>query len=170
MRFDDEIPVDPMESGQRDTCLTLEVHRPSNGVFQRLPRSLVVERPSHPKLQIIPGIFLGGLDSIQIVKNRRTQDQARRHDGHKWRIERLNCNGTCLGVGMATARAQPTQFAKIAESRAALPIPRGVLEGLNNKAKVTVSKSDGFRTCRVRTGPPSLTWRLPEPESAHDFF
>src|SRR5271169_6992415 len=66
---DDEIPVDPMESGQRDTCVTLEVHRPSNGVFQRLPRSLIVECPSHPKLQIIPGIFLGGLDSIQIVKN-----------------------------------------------------------------------------------------------------
>jgi hypothetical protein len=63
-----------MESGQCDTGLTLEVHRPSNGVFQRLPRSLVVERPSHPKLQIVPGIFLGGLNSIQIVKNWRTQD------------------------------------------------------------------------------------------------
>jgi hypothetical protein len=71
---DDEIPVDPVESGQCDTCLTLKVHRPSNGVFQRLPRSLVVEGPSHPKLQIIPGIFLGGLDSIQIVKMWRTQD------------------------------------------------------------------------------------------------
>src|ERR1700730_10164997 len=54
---DDEIPVDPVESGQRDTCLTLEVHHPSNGLFQCLPRSLLVERPSPPKLQIIPGIF-----------------------------------------------------------------------------------------------------------------
>ena len=48
-------------------------NEPSNRVFQRLARSLV-ERPSHPKLQIIPGIFLGGLDSIQIVKNWRAQD------------------------------------------------------------------------------------------------
>ncbi len=70
----DEIPVDPMESGQRNTCLTLEVHRPSNGVFQRLPRPLAVEGPSHPKLQIVPGIFLGGLNSIQILKDRRPQD------------------------------------------------------------------------------------------------
>jgi len=30
--------------------------------------------------------------------------------GIKWRIERLNCNGSCLGVGMATARAQPKEF------------------------------------------------------------
>jgi Ca-activated chloride channel family protein len=70
---DDEISVDPMESGQRDTRLTLEVHRPSNGVLKGMPHSLVVERPSHPKLQIgrrtvqgekhamlrhIPGLFL----------------------------------------------------------------------------------------------------------------
>ena len=79
---DDEIPVAPMESGQCDTCLTLEVHHPSNRVFQRLPRSLVVEHPSHPKLQIISGIFLGGLDRVQIVTHWRPQDQARRHDGH----------------------------------------------------------------------------------------
>src|SRR5580692_10662596 len=38
---DDEIPVDPVESGQCDTRLTVEVHGPSNGVFQRLPRPLV---------------------------------------------------------------------------------------------------------------------------------
>jgi len=61
-----------VESGQCDTCLTLKVHHPSNGLFQRLPRLLVVERPSHPELQIIPGIYLGGLDGIQIVKNWRT--------------------------------------------------------------------------------------------------
>ena len=34
---DDEIPVEPMESSQCDSCLTLVIHRSSNGVLQRLP-------------------------------------------------------------------------------------------------------------------------------------
>jgi hypothetical protein len=37
-------------------------------------------------------------------------------------------------------------------------ISSGVVEGLNNKAMVTMRKSCGFRT------------KLPEPESTHDFF
>jgi hypothetical protein len=31
--------------------------------------------------------------------------------GIKWRIERLNCNGSCLGAGMATA-VLLTEFGK----------------------------------------------------------
>jgi transposase len=55
--------------------------------------------------------------------------------------------------------------------RAGKLISSGVVEGLNNKAKVTMRKSYGFRTYRVlelalyhSLGNP------PEPESAHDFF
>jgi transposase len=55
--------------------------------------------------------------------------------------------------------------------RAQKLISSGVVEGLNNKAKVTMRKSYGFRTYRV----PELARyhsldKLPEPESAHDFF
>jgi transposase len=47
----------------------------------------------------------------------------------------------------------------------------GVLEGLNNKAKVTMKKSRGFRT--FRTLELALYYspgKLPEAESTHDFF
>jgi len=55
--------------------------------------------------------------------------------------------------------------------RAQKLISSGVLEGLNNKAKVTLRKSYGFRTYRVlQLAPLSLTCRRPEPESTHDFF
>ena len=76
----DEIPVDPMESGQRDSCLILVIHHSPNRIFHRTPRPLVVEGPGHPTLQIGPRFLLGGLDRIQIAKRWRTQDQARRND------------------------------------------------------------------------------------------
>jgi transposase len=46
-----------------------------------------------------------------------------------------------------------------------------VVEGLNNKAKVAMRKSYGFRTYRVLGLAlyHSLA-KLPEPESTHDFF
>src|ERR1700679_1378488 len=78
-----KIPVDPMESGQSDSCLILVVHHAANRIFHRFPRPLVVEGPSHPKLQIAPRFFLSGLDRIQIVKRWRTQDQAWRYDRHQ---------------------------------------------------------------------------------------
>ena len=78
---DRDVPLSP-KLPETSTCLTLEIHRSANGVFQRLPCSLVIERPSHPELQISPRIFLGGLDSIQIAKRRRTQNSTWRHDGH----------------------------------------------------------------------------------------
>jgi len=55
--------------------------------------------------------------------------------------------------------------------RAQKLLSSGVVEGLNNKAKVTMRKSYGFRTYRVLELPlyHSLG-KLPEPESTHDFF
>jgi hypothetical protein len=45
------------------------------------------------------------------------------------------------------------------------------IEGLNNKAKVTMRKSYGFRTYRVlELALYHLLGKLPEPESTHDFF
>ncbi len=47
----------------------------------------------------------------------------------------------------------------------------GVVEGLNNKAKVTMRKSYGFRTYRVlELAVYHSLGKLPEPESTHDFF
>jgi transposase len=47
----------------------------------------------------------------------------------------------------------------------------GVVEGLNNKAKVKVRKSYGFRTFRcLELALYHSLGKLPEPESAHDFF
>ena len=55
--------------------------------------------------------------------------------------------------------------------RAQKLISRGVVEGLNNKAKVTMRKSYGFRTYRVlELALYHSLGKLPEPESTHDFF
>jgi hypothetical protein len=45
------------------------------------------------------------------------------------------------------------------------------VEGLNNKAKVTMRKSYGLRTYRVlELALYHSLGKLPEPESTHDFF
>jgi transposase len=45
------------------------------------------------------------------------------------------------------------------------------VEGLNNKAKVTMRKPYGFRTYRVlELALYHSLGKLPEPESTHDFF
>ena len=55
--------------------------------------------------------------------------------------------------------------------RAQKLLSSGVVEGLNNKAKVTMRKSYGFRTYRVlELALYHLLAKLPEPESTHDFF
>ena len=55
--------------------------------------------------------------------------------------------------------------------RAQKPLSSGVVEGLNNKAKVTMRKSYGFRTYRVLELALYHSFgRLPEPDSTHDFF
>jgi hypothetical protein len=47
----------------------------------------------------------------------------------------------------------------------------GVVEGLNNKAKVTMRRSYGFRTFRVQELALYHTLgKLPEPELTHEFF
>jgi transposase len=55
--------------------------------------------------------------------------------------------------------------------RAGKLISSGAVEGLNNKAKVTMRKSYGFRTYRVlELALYHSLGKLPEPESTHDFF
>jgi hypothetical protein len=47
----------------------------------------------------------------------------------------------------------------------------GVIEGLNNKAKVTMRRSYGFRTFRIlKLALYHSLGKLPEPELTHDFF
>ena len=55
--------------------------------------------------------------------------------------------------------------------RAQKLLSSGVVEGLNNKAKVTMRKSYGFRTFRVlELALYHSLGKLPEPEATHDFF
>jgi transposase len=55
--------------------------------------------------------------------------------------------------------------------RAQKLLSSGVVEGLNNKAKVTLRKSYGFRTFRcLELALYHSLGKLPEPESTHDFF
>ncbi|HEY6302610.1 MAG TPA: ISL3 family transposase [Terriglobales bacterium] len=55
--------------------------------------------------------------------------------------------------------------------RAQKLLSSGVVEGLNNKAKVTMRKSYGFRTFRcLELALYHSLGKLPEPESAHEFF
>jgi transposase len=55
--------------------------------------------------------------------------------------------------------------------RAQKLLSSGVVEGLNNKAKVTMRKSYGFRTFRVlEQALYHSLGNVPEPETTHDFF
>jgi transposase len=55
--------------------------------------------------------------------------------------------------------------------RARKKFSSGVIEGLNNKAKVTMRKSYGFRTFRVtELALYHALGKLPEPELTHRFF
>jgi len=55
--------------------------------------------------------------------------------------------------------------------RAQKLLSSGVVEGLNNKAKVTMRKSYGFRTFHdLELALYHTLGKLPEPESTHDFF
>jgi transposase len=55
--------------------------------------------------------------------------------------------------------------------RAKKQLSSGVVEGLNNKAKVTMRKSYGFRTFRVtEIALYHALGKLPEPETTHRFF
>jgi hypothetical protein len=55
--------------------------------------------------------------------------------------------------------------------RAQAQISSGVVEGLNNKAKVTMRRSYGFRTFRIlELALYHSLGKLPEPELAHEFF
>ena len=67
--------------------------------------------------------------------------------------------------------ASPTPELIINYFRAGKLISSGMVKGLNNKAKVTMRKSYGFRTYRVlELALYHSLGKLPEPESTHDFF
>ena len=82
-----------------------------------------------------------------------------------------------------TMRSRIEPFKKIARSlrshrelilnyfRAQKLLSSGVVEGLNNKAKLTMRKSYGFRTYRaLELALYHSLGKLPEPECTHDFF
>jgi len=55
--------------------------------------------------------------------------------------------------------------------RAKKQFSSGVIEGLNNKAKVTLRKAYGYRTFRIaELSLYHVLGRLPEPKLAHRFF
>jgi transposase len=55
--------------------------------------------------------------------------------------------------------------------RARKQFSSGVIEGLNNKAKVTMRKSYGFRTFKVtELALYHALGKLPEPKLAHSFY
>jgi transposase len=55
--------------------------------------------------------------------------------------------------------------------RAKKQVSSGVVEGLNNKAKLTMRKSFGFRTFRVtEIALYHALGKLPEPDVAHRFY
>jgi transposase len=85
--------------------------------------------------------------------------------------------------GRQTMRSRIEPMKKIARSlrqhreiilnyfRAQKLLSSGVVEGLNNKAKVTIRKSYGFRTFRcLELALYHSLGKLPEPESTHEFF
>jgi transposase len=85
--------------------------------------------------------------------------------------------------GRQTMRSRIEPMKKIARSlrqhrelilnyfRAPKLLSSGVVEGLNNKAKVTMRTSYGFRTFRVlELALYHSLGKLPDPESTHDFF
>ena len=55
--------------------------------------------------------------------------------------------------------------------RARKAFSSGVIEGLNNKAKVTMRRSYGFRTYRIlELALYHTLGKLPEPPTTHEFF
>ena len=70
------------------------------------------------------------------------------------------------------ARSLPTHRELILNYfRAQKLLSSGIVEGLNNRAKVTMRKSYGFRTYRaLELALYHSLGKLPEPESTHDFF
>jgi hypothetical protein len=77
------------------------------------------------------------------------------------------------GPQLIAAGDEPTVRGRfVAEVRRAQELlSSGVVEGLNNQAKVTMRKSYGFRTYHVlELALDHSLGKLPEPESTHDFF
>ena len=70
-----------------------------------------------------------------------------------------------IGFGLVIAALLLNYF------RAKKQFSSGVIEGLNNKAKVTLRKAYGYRTFRIaELSLYHVLGRLPEPKLAHRFF
>ena len=68
-------------------------------------------------------------------------------------------------------RTVHVRIAQIEEGSPQKLLSSGVVEGLNNKAKLTMRKSYGFRTFRcLELALYHSLGKLPEPESTHEFF
>ena len=75
----------------------------------------------------------------------------------------------CLQQAYETLRAHRELLLNYFKARK--QISSGVVEGLNNKAKVTVRRSYGFRTFRIlELALYHSLGKLPEPELTHEFF
>ncbi len=90
---------------------------------------------------------------------------------HRFRVSSANTPTSVPARGASIARPLPQHGIWSSTISGQELISSGVVEGLNNKAKVTLRESYGFRTYRVleRALYHSLG-KLPEPESTHDFF
>ena len=85
------------------------------------------------------------------------------------------------GIAGDASRIEPVKkFARTVRAHRELPLnyfrakkqfSSGVIEGLNNKAKVTLRKAYGYRTFRIaQLSLYHVLGRLPEPKLAHRFF
>jgi transposase len=76
-----------------------------------------------------------------------------------------------IGAINATSLASFRSFELTVAGRLRSCFPAASWKGLNNKAKVTMRKSYGFRTFRcLELALYHSLGNLPEPESTHDFF
>jgi transposase len=70
-----------------------------------------------------------------------------------------------------TLRAHRSLLLNYFKAKAKKQFSSGVVEGLNNKAKVTMRRSYGFRTFRIlELALYHSLGKLPEPELTHEFF
>ena len=84
----------------------------------------------------------------------------------QWRVH--TCRIECCATAR-TLRVHRTLLLNYFKARK--QFSSGVIEGLNNKAKVTMRRSYGFRTFRIlELALYHSLGKLPEPELTHEFF
>jgi transposase len=128
--------------------------------------------------------MLGGLhilDRLHIVaKMNKALDEVRASESRRMAIEGmapvLRKPGWLLLKGEENLKTEPRSLRQHRELilncfHAQKLLSSGVVEGLNNKAKVAMRRFYGFRTFRIlELALYRSLGQLPEPESTHDFF